>query len=143
MPIESLIRGANLMFVLSSGALMLWLLGRSLISGLAWRSSAEQKSELLLEIFRDRASVLRLLLTKKRYLIGRGPDCDIVLKGVGIPLRLGEISRDHGRYFFYTLKDGSAAESDQRIAKGRLKLIPGGEITIHEFRFEINSAMPR
>lgn len=54
----------------------------------------------VLNILRDRAPFLRVLLEKDRYRVGRDSECDIVLKGPGIPLVAGEISARTSGCFF-------------------------------------------
>jgi hypothetical protein len=97
----------HVVFVFSLGAVTLRLFYASLTSDRVRRPSPSKRAELLLRVNRNGSPYLNLPLRKSHYLIGRGPECDILLKGQGIPLNVGEIYLKDGEYF---LKDGRGSE---------------------------------
>jgi len=79
----------------------------------------------LLEVSRNRAPFLKISLKKGHYLIGRGPECDIPLKGSGIPFRTGEIYRDNGFYVFKNFRDNSIVINNGLLEKQKESFLQG------------------
>jgi hypothetical protein len=116
----------NIVFVLSLGIITLRLFYQSLIFDKARRSSPLKRAELFLRVGKNRAPFLKMPLKKSHYLIGRGSECDIPLKGMGIPLRVGEIALINGEYVFKNLGDNSIK-----------KILPGDEIMLYNYTIEM------
>lgn len=127
----------NILFVFSLGCVTLWLFYRSLTSNRVRMSSPKQRAELLLEVSRKGAPLLKISLNKSHYLIGRGPECDIPLKGLGIPFRTGEIYRDNGFYVFKNFRDNSVVINNEAFGKAERKLSVGDEIRLYDYSIRV------
>jgi hypothetical protein len=132
-----MIKLLNVVFVFSMGSVTLWLLIRSLASGRVRRSSPSKRAELFLRISRNKTPFLNILLNKSHYLIGRGPECDIPLKGMGIPLRVGEMYQQDDHYVFRNFHDNSVMINNEPIGKEARKILPGDEIMIYNYTIKI------
>ncbi len=134
--IGSLIELLNIVFVFSLAMVTLWLFFQSLPFDMVRRSSPKQRAELLLEICRDGVPYLKVPLKRSHYLIGRGPECDIPLRGMGIPLKIGEISEQGGNYIFKNLHDHSVVVNGRPLGKETKSVLLGDEI--HAYHYSIH-----
>jgi hypothetical protein len=132
-----LIKFLNIIVVLFLGIVTLWLLYESIITDRVIRSSPSKRAELFLRVSKDSAPFLKIPLEKSHYLIGRGTECDILLKGMGIPLRIGKIYLHDGNYFFRNLHDNSVLVNEEPIGKGAIKLLLGDEIGFHNYMIKV------
>ena len=78
---------------------------------------------------RDGAPFLTVKLEKSHYLIGREPGCDILLKGIGVPMRVGEIFLCDGNYAFRNFAGYSVKINGMPMGEEARKVMPGDEIT--------------
>jgi len=118
-------------FVSSLGAVTLWLLFVSMTSDMVRRSSPKQRAELLLRVWKDGTSYLSLPLGKGHYLIGRGPECDIFLKGPGIPLKVAEIYMKGDDYHLrMPLED--EGEGNEKM------LLPGEKLMLYNYAMQLD-----
>ena len=125
------------LFVFSLGMVTLWLFFQSLTFDKVRRSSPKQRAELLLEVCRDGAPYLRIPLNKSHYLIGRGPECDIPLRGMGIPLKIGEMYAQEGGYIFKNLHKNSIMINGRPLGKEIKSVFPGDEISAFNYSIAI------
>jgi hypothetical protein len=132
----------NFSFVFSLGMVTLWLFYHSMASGRVRRSSPKPRAELLLEVFRDGSSFLKLPLNKSHYLIGRGPECDIPLRGMGIPLKVGALFQQDGAYLFKNFQSNSVMINNRPIHKEARPVCPGDEIRAYNFSIRIKEKVP-
>jgi hypothetical protein len=123
-----MIKLLNLVFVSSLGIVALWLFSSSLASGWVRRVSPSKRAELFLRVSRNGSPYMKLPLEKSHYLIGRGPECDILLKGQGIPLGAGEIYLEDGEYVFKNRETGEIAKK---------KILPGDELILYNYVIQI------
>jgi predicted component of type VI protein secretion system len=108
----------------------LWLFFRCVTFDRVRRSSPAQRAELFLAIRREGTPFSSLQLKEGHYLIGRGPECNIPLKGAGIPFRAGEIKRmDNGWIFRYS-NPGTITINGTNPTDPERELQPGDEIQI-------------
>lgn len=131
----------NFCFVFSLGMVTLWLFFQSLAFDRVRRSSPKQRAELLVEVYREGVPYLKIPLNKSHYLIGRGPECDIPLRGMGIPLRIGEIYRDNGGHVFRNLRDNSVMINKEPLGKMERELSPGDEIEVYNYSIKVNQKL--
>ena len=127
----------NLIFVFSLGAVTLWLLYRSVISNKVRRSSPSKRAELFIRVLRNNTPFLNVPFNKSHYLIGRGAECDILLKGMGIPLTIGELSLRDDDCIFRNFQDNSVRINDEPIVKEARKIVPGDEIIMYNYAIKI------
>jgi len=132
-----LIEFLNFVFVFSLGMITLWLFRQSLASDRVRRSSPKQRAELLVEVYRDGAPFLRMPLVKSHYLIGRGPECDIPLMKMGIPLRIGEICEQERGYIFKNFQNNSVTMNNKPVGKETVVIYPGDEIRTYNYSIKI------
>lgn len=132
-----LIEFLNFVFVFSLGMITLWLFRQSLASDRVKRSSPKQRAELLIEVRRDGAPFLRMPLVKSHYLIGRGPECDIPLRGMGIPFRVGEIYRQDVSYVFKNFQSNFAMINGKFFSNEAKTIFPGDEIRAYKYSIRI------
>lgn len=132
-----MIQFLNILFILSLGMITLWLFCKSLASDRVRRSSPKPRAELLLEVLRDGSSFLKIPLNKSHYLIGRGPECDIPLMKMGIPLRIGEISEQGEGHLFKNFKGDSVTVNNKPIGRERIMIYPGDEIRAYNYCIRI------
>jgi hypothetical protein len=132
-----LVQFLNFLFIFSLGMIMLRLFYDSLASGKVRRSSPKPRAELLLEVLRDGAPFLKIPLTRSHYLIGRGPECDIPLRGMGVPYKAGELYQKEGEYFLMNSSKDLVINREQP-GKGSRKVMPGDEIGIRDYSIRIN-----
>ena len=133
-----MIKVLNIVFVFSLGIVTLWLFYRSLTSDRVRRSSPSKRAELFLRISRDNAPFLKIPLEKSHYLIGRGPECDILLKGIGIPLIIGEIYLKDGHYFFHSFKHNSAKINNEQMGIESKEILSGDDLIIYNYKITIS-----
>lgn len=134
---HGMIKLLHVVFVFSLGTVTLWLFFRSLISDKVRRSSPSKRAELFLRVFRDGRQYLKIDLEKSHYLIGRGPECDILLKGMGMPVRVGELFHQNGEYFFKSLSE-STVMNDNLAGTDPRKLLPGDKIMLYNYAIQID-----
>jgi hypothetical protein len=127
----------NFFFVFSLGMVTLWLFFKSLTFDKVRRSSPKQRAELLLEVYRNGAPYLKIPLNKSHYLIGRGPECDIPLRGMGIPLKIGEMYEQEGGYIFKNLHNNSIRINGMSLGKEIQFVSPGDEINAYNYSIAI------
>lgn len=127
----------HVVFVFSLGTVTLWLFFRSLASDRVRRSSPLKRAEFFLTICRNGAPYLRMPLKKSHYLIGRGPECDIPLKGVGIPVIAGEVCVYDGDYIFRNYRNSSVPINGGPISETPRKLLPGDEIMLYNYTIQV------
>ena len=132
----------NFVFVFSLGMVTLWLFFQSLTFDKVRRSSPKQRTELLLEVYRDGAPFLKIPLNKGHYLIGRGPECDIPLRGMGIPLKIGEMYEQKGGYIFKNLHKNSIMINGRPLEKGIKSVSQGDEISAYNYSIQIKERVP-
>ncbi len=140
--IGSLIELLNILFVFSLAMVTLWLFFQSLPLDKVRRSSPKQRAELLLEICRDGVPYLKVPLKRSHYLIGRGPECDIPLRGTGIPLKIGEISEQGGDYIFRNLHDHSVIVNGRPLRREIKSVLLGDEISAYHYSIHIKERVP-
>jgi hypothetical protein len=131
-----LVQALNFLFIFSMGMIMLRLFYGSFTSDRVRRSSPKQRAELLIEVYRDGAPFLKMPLNKNHYLIGRGPECDIPLRGVGLPYKAGELYQKDGEYFFRNSNENLTI-NQEHPGKGSRKVMPGDEIGIGNYSIRI------
>jgi hypothetical protein len=132
----------NFSFVFSLGMVTLWLFFQSLTFDRVRRSSPKQRAELLLEVYRDGAPYLKIPFNKGHYLIGRGPECDIPLRGMGIPLKIGEMYEQEGNYVFKNLHNNSVMINGRPLGKEIKSVSPGDEINAYNYSIQIKEKVP-
>lgn len=137
-----MIKLLNIVFVLSLGIVTLWLFYRSLTSERVRRSSPAKRAELFLRVSRDNTPFLKIPLEKSHYLIGRGPECDILLKGMGIPLRIGEICLWDGEYIFRNFHTNSLMINNEPAESEMRKILPGDTIMLYNYTIMIQKMIP-
>jgi hypothetical protein len=123
----------NMFFVFSLGMVTLWLFFQSLTFDRVKRSSPKKRAELLLEVRREGAPFLKMSLDKSHYLIGRGPECDVPLRGMGIPLKIGEIFQENGGYIFKNYNQNSVMINNEHVGKEVREIWPGDEIRFYNY----------
>lgn len=132
----SLIKILHIAFVASLALVTLRLFIRSLTSEKIRRSSPLQRAELFLRVSRDGVPYLRIPLKKNHYLIGRGPECEILLKGEGIPFYAGEISWMKDDYYYTKAvndhRRGGLVENSQSQ-----NMTQGAKIAVADYMIEI------
>ena len=133
------IRLLDILSVLFLGMLTLWLLCGSLVADMVRRSSTSKRAELFLKLFRNNTPFLKIPLVKSGYLIGRGPECDIQLKGPGIPLMAGELLIKEGTCTFINLHDNYALFNNLPIEKGDREFLSGDTIRLYNYSMTIQS----
>jgi hypothetical protein len=95
-----------------------------------------KRAELFLRVFRDGRPYLKIDLKKSHYLIGRGPECDILLKGMGMPVSVGELFQQNGEYFFKGLSESAVMNNDPAGTDPR-KFLPGDKIMLYNYAIQI------
>lgn len=115
----------NIVFSVSLGLVALRLCIGGFSSGKLKRSLSSKRAELFMRVSRNGSSYMNLALEKSHYLIGRGPECDILLKGAGIPLSVGELYLKDGEYIFRDFQ-----EKEERI-------FPGAELKLYDYRIKV------
>jgi len=133
-----MIKLLNIIFVFSMGMVALWLFHQSLVSDRVRRSSPSKRAELFLRVSRDNAPFLKIPLEKSHYLIGRGPECDILLKGMGIPLKVGELYLQDDHYIFRNFHDYSVTVNNTPIANEEKHILSGNEICLYNYKITIS-----
>ena len=133
------IRLLDILSVLFLGMLTLWLLCGSLVADMVRRSSTSKRAELFLKLFRNNNPFLKIPLVRSHYLIGRGPECDIQLKVLGIPLRTGELRVKDGTCTFINLHDHSASINNLPIEKGEREFLSGDTIRLYNYSMTIQN----
>ncbi|MBM4305236.1 MAG: hypothetical protein FJ123_00725 [Deltaproteobacteria bacterium] len=91
----------------------------------------------MLEVCRDGAPYLKIPLNKSHYLIGRGPECDIPLRGMGIPLMIGEMYKQEGGYFFKNFHNNSIMINGRPPGKEVKSVSTGDEIDAYSYTIQI------
>ena len=129
----------NIIFVFSMGMVTLWLFYRSLASDKVRRSSPSKRAELFLRVSRNNTPFLKIPLEKSHYLIGRGRECEIPLKGMGIPLIACEIFIKGDNYSFKNLQDNSVSINGQSIEKGSREIVLSDTIKLYNYTITIES----
>jgi hypothetical protein len=124
-------------FVSSLGAASFWLLCMSLASDKIRRSSPSKRAELFMRVKKGGLAYMNIPLVKSRYLIGRGPGCDILLKGAGIPVKIGELSFRENDWLLLNYAGGAVTINGDQIDNGSRKLLPGERIILYNFTIEI------
>ena len=81
-----------------------------------------------MRVKKDGLPYMNIPLVKSHYLIGRGPECDINLKGIGIPIRAGEISLEDDCYFFRSFQSGEGAEKT---------ILPDDELLLYNYAIKL------
>ena len=134
---HGMIKFLNLIFISALGFVTLQLFFQSLILSKVRRSSPKKRAELLLEVRRDGAPFLSSFLTKSHYIIGRGPECDIPLRGMGIPLRVAEICPQEGGYVVKSFQDNSLSINSEPFGSEEKRISPEDEIKFCNYSFKI------
>lgn len=67
---------------------------------------------------------MNIPLVKSHYLIGRGSECDIPLKGIGIPVNAYEIYLEDEDYVLRTFESGESASK---------KILLGNELVLYNY----------
>lgn len=129
----------NCVFAFSLCIVALWLFCRSLTSDRARRSSPKQRAELFLSVSRDGAPYLKIPLEKSHYLIGRGPECDIPLRGWGIPVNVGELTVDAEGCLFKSHQTSSQDSNGEFSAEGSRRILPGGQVRLYNYTLMIHN----
>jgi len=111
----------NVVFSASLGLVALRLCIGGFASDKVRKSSPLKRAEFFLRVSKNGSSYMNLVLEKSHYLIGRGPECDILLKGIGIPLNVGEIYLKDGEYIFRDFE-----ENEEKIS-------PGAELKLYDY----------
>jgi hypothetical protein len=132
-----MIKLLNVVFVFSLGTVTLWLLYRSVASDKVRRSSPSKRAELFIRVLRNNTPFLNFPFNKSHYLIGRGAECDILLKGMGIPLTIGELSLRDDDCIFRNLQEHAVRINDEPIEKEVRKIVPGDEIIVYNYAIKI------
>jgi hypothetical protein len=127
----------NGVFVFSFGLVTLWLFLRSLSSHKVRRSSPSKRAEFFLRITREGIPFLNIPIEKNHYLIGRAPECDIILKGSGMALKMGEIRAENGVCAFRSFVDNCASVNNGPIGREERPLLPGHGIRLYDYLLEI------
>jgi len=135
-----LIKLSNILFVFLLGIVTLWLSYMSMVSGRVRRSSPSKRAELFLGVKRNGYLYMRLPLRKSHYLIGRGLECEIPLRGMGIPIRVGEIYRQNERYVFRNLQDHPVMINNEPMERGSREILIGDEIMLYNYTITIHDA---
>lgn len=135
-----MIKLLNVVFVFSLGIVAFRLFYRSLISDKARRSSPAKRAELFLMVSKDGAPLLKFPLGESHYLIGRAPECDIPLKGSGIPLNVGELIVDEEGCFFKNHKTGSADINEELSPEGPIRILPGSQVRLYNYTLMIQNS---
>ncbi len=117
----------NIVFSVSLGLVALRLCIGGFASDKVRRSSPSKRAELFLRVSRNGSSYMNLALEKSHYLIGRGPESDIILKGTGIPLNVGEIYLKDGEYIFRDFQENEE------------KLSPDVELKLYDYCVKVES----
>lgn len=112
-----IIKMLNAVFVISMGATILWLFSHALASERETQKVCRSIRPLFLIIMRDNAPYLKIMLDKKRYLIGRDAACDIILKGIGIHPVAAEVCIKDGRYIFRNLSNENKLTGDSSVTR--------------------------
>ena len=133
----------NGVFVFSFGVVTLWLFLRSLSSLRVRRSSPSKRAEFFLRITREGIPFLNIPIEKNHYLIGRAPECDILLKGPGMALKMGEIRAGNGICTFRSLVDNCARVNNESIGREERPLFPGHEIRLYDYLLKVDSCAGR
>jgi hypothetical protein len=76
------------------------------------------------------------ILIKDRLVIGRDPDCDIVLPGGGVARKHAEIVREKGGYALIDLGSRNGTSVNNQRVQGRVSLWDGDRIQITDFMFK-------
>jgi predicted component of type VI protein secretion system len=127
----------HIIFACSLGGMALWLFFRCVVFDRARRSSPFQRAELFLAIRRESTPFSSLKLRKGHYLIGRDHECDILLKGAGIPRRVGEIERANSGWVFRHTNPGTISINGANVTGPETKLQSGDEIQISDYYITI------
>jgi hypothetical protein len=91
---------------------------------------------LLLNVIKEGVSYLKMPLKKKRYSIGRETDCDIPIKGIGLPLK-AEIRVLDGCCLFDDLIDDHHSTGGVGKIEKRVILKPGQELALCNYVLRI------
>jgi hypothetical protein len=135
-----LIRLLEVLSMLFLGMLTLWLLCGSLVADRVRRSSPQERAEIFLRIRRAGTPFFNMKIIKSHYLIGRGPECDISLRGTGIPMRIVELRMEKGGCFFRSLAESGILYNGILPGKEMKKLLPGDEIMVSNYIIMIGAA---
>ncbi len=127
----------NAVFVASAGVVALLLLFASILNGTARMSSPKQRAERLLTVMRDGAVFLSMPLRKRHYRIGRSPECDIPLKGPGIPPVLCDIFINGGEWNILSHTEDSIAIKGERPGKNKARITIGEKIMLYNYSISI------
>jgi hypothetical protein len=99
-----------------------------LTSGKIRRSSPLKRAEFFMRVKKDGVPYLNIPLVKSHYLIGRGQECEINLKGTGIPVRVGELSLEDDGYVFKSFQPEGMQET---------KILPDAELVLYNYEIKI------
>jgi hypothetical protein len=119
-----MIKLLHVVFVSSLGVAAFWLFCLSLASDRIRRSSPSKRAELFLRVKRNSLPYMNIPLVKSHYLIGRGPECDIPLKGTGIPIKAYEIYLEDEDYVLRSCEPGENAAHN---------ILPGNELVLYNY----------
>lgn len=126
----------NALFVWSLGVTVIWLFSRALVSDWVAKTKPIRGETLLLNLMKEGVSYLKMPLEKKRYSIGRETDCDIPLKGIGLPLR-AEIRILGGCCLFDNVIDDHHSTGGVGKIEKRVILKPGQELVLCNYVLRI------
>jgi hypothetical protein len=126
----------NALFVWSLGATVIWLFSRALVSDWMAKTNSIRGETLLLNVIKEGVSYLKMPLKKKRYSIGRETDCDIPIKGIGLPLK-AEIRVLDGCCLFDDLIDDHHSTGGVGKIEKRVILKPGQELALCNYVLRI------
>lgn len=137
MNLHYVIKLANLALVISLGLVTLRLLVGSLLFDRVRRSSPSKRAELFFKVFRKGAPFLKVVLDKSHYRVGRGPECDILIKGEGIPLQVGDLFFKDNQYFFRKSSPNFVTINGQPGPEGLVRITLEDEIRVNDYSMRI------
>src|SRR4249919_3103288 len=96
----------------------------------------------ILQLLNATGSDKEVLLELDRMVLGRHPDCDVVLDSASVSREHAQILRDDGRYFVEDLHSRNGTFVNGKIIQGRQLLVDGDRLKICDLSFTFFAKQP-
>ncbi|RLS52308.1 MAG: FHA domain-containing protein [Planctomycetota bacterium] len=96
----------------------------------------------VLQILRGQVDVLAYPILKACTIMGRHPDCDLVLDNAAISRQHAQVLESHGSYFVEDMRSRNGTYLNEKLIEGRQELADGDQLRICDvtMRFDLNAS---
>ena len=115
---------------------------RELVTNLLTSFQASNPPMAMLQLFKGSGPGEELPLKGDRVILGRHPDCDVVLDAAAVSRQHAQILEENGQYYVEDLHSRNGTFVNGRLIQGRQVLEDGDRLKICDLSFTFHTAGP-